>query len=193
MATIQKGFNMNWEDKIQVQKGNIGEQLVNEFLVGKNYIPYSPDVAIAHPFDRLVASKDKKRIFIADVKAKAKRRAYPDTGINVSHYNEYKYISIKYGIEVFIFFVDEENEMIYGNTLKNLDKPQVITVRDAGVVYPWVTNGIRYFPMMNMINIATIPRTEVLKMRELTTKNPKYLQMEQKQIGKTTFYKTQSI
>ena len=175
LEMTQKGSRMNWQDRTTVIKGNLGEKLVNDFLINKGYIPYSPDVAGAHPFDRLVASKDKKKIFIADAKAKAMRRAYPDTGINITHYNEYIFISTKYGIDVFIFFVDEENEKIYGNLLRKLDEPQTITVRGMEILYPLVQGNIRYFPMVNMLSIADIPTEEAAKMRELTTKNIKYL------------------
>jgi hypothetical protein len=166
---------MNWQDKTQVKKGDIGESLVDTYLKEKNFIPYSTNFNGAHPFDRLVASRDKKTIFIADVKTKAVRKWYPDTGINISNYNEYKYISLKYKINVFIFFVDEEKGKIYGNWLHKLDEKSEIQVRDKVIQYPMESNGIRYFHIEKMNVICDLTDESVAKLNEVTTKNINYV------------------
>ena len=162
---------MEWEERAEVKKGNSGEKIVNEYLINKGYIPYSPDVSTAHPFDRIVASKDKKGIFIADAKTKAKRKFYPDTGIEIKHWKEYSFISKKYSIKVFIFFFDEENQSIYGNWLSKLEEPQKITVRNNVIEYPLFQGSVIYFPMVNMVDIAKISERQAVKISELTTKN----------------------
>ncbi len=167
-------INSNWEERTTVKKGNVGERLVNEWLIQHNYIPYSPDASGAHPFDRLVASRDKKTIFIADAKTKAKRKYYPDTGINISHYQEYKFIQEKYGIDVFIFFVDEESEEIYGNILKKLDENKTVFHNGKNIQYPFEYKGIRYFPIEQMKMIAKIPKKETQILKSYSTENEAY-------------------
>ena len=117
---------MNWEDQTTVKKGNIGEDIVSDYFKARNYIPYKPDAEGSHPFDRIMARADKKEIFIAEVKTKARRIYYPDTGIDIRHYDSYKYIQDKYNIDVFIYFVDEYLKTIYGNFLRILDKERVM-------------------------------------------------------------------
>lgn len=165
---------MNWQNLPSVQKGNIGEKLVNSFLIGKGYIPYSPDVDGAHPFDRLVAAPDKKTIFIADSKAKPARKYYPDTGIDVRHYSEYKFIQDKYNIDVFLFFVDEEKREIYGGFLRHLDKIKNIDHNGKILIYPLEQNGIRYFPLEQMTHVANIPVLDAMAMKHLSQKKQEY-------------------
>ena len=172
METMQ--VNSNWQNRTTVKKGDIGESLVNEYLIKNNYIPYSPDAGGAHPFDRLVASRDKRTIFIADSKAKAKRKYYPDTGIQIKHYEEYKYIQEKYSIEVFIFFVDEESMTIYGNFLLKLNADAVIFHKGRHIKYPLEQNGIIYFPLAHMKHIANIPSDKAEAMKAYTTKKQEY-------------------
>jgi hypothetical protein len=170
------GANMatTWQNLSTVKKGNIGERLVNEFLIKKDFIPYSPDATGAHPFDRLVASRDKRTIFIADSKTKAARKYYPDTGIDIRHYNEYKFIQDKYNIEVFLFFVDEEKLEIYGNILSRLDEVRTVLHNGKFLSYPWEHQGIRYFPLEKMQHIANIPTSEAMAMKTLTSKKIEY-------------------
>ncbi len=78
-----------WGERTSAQKGALGEQIVDRYLVEQGYIPYGSLIDGAHPFDRLCASRDKREVFIADVKSKACRLFYPDTGIGLRHYQEY--------------------------------------------------------------------------------------------------------
>lgn len=172
MAMTQQ--SLDWHDLTQVKKGDIGESIVNAYLIGKGFIPYSPCAEGAHPFDRLVTSRDKKTIFIAEIKTKAKRKFYPDTGINISHYREYKHIQDKYGIDIFIFFVDEESKKVYGNTLKILDTKRTIECRGKILEYPLEQCGIRYFFIDNTEHIADIPESESVILQSLTTKKSYY-------------------
>lgn len=110
-----------WEDKTQVKKGNFAEKIVHSFLESKNYVVYVPTTDGAHTFDRL-AIKDKEHVLIAEIKAKPKLNNYDETGFEYRHYLEYKKISNKHQIPVFIFFVDEMLKEIYGNFLDRLEK-----------------------------------------------------------------------
>ena len=165
----------NWQNLTSVKKGNIGESLVIEYLANKGFMPYSPAAPGPHPFDHLVASKNKRTIFIADSKTKAARRYYPDTGINIEHYEEYTYIQNKYNIKVYIFFVDEEKKKIYGNWLSELEKPTTVNHNEKKINYPLKQKNIIYFPLCHTKPVVDIPEGDILEMRKLTTKKEQYI------------------
>lgn len=171
---IQKN-SKDWHSKTTVKKGDLGEFLVDKFLMSKGMIPYHPNINIAHPFDRLVASKNKKIICIVDIKTKARRNYYPDTGIDKKHYDEYTFLMKKYNIPVFLFFVDEMEGCIYGNYLHILSQPTDIKYKNKLLKYPLEQNGIIYFPLCLMRNIAKLDENEIQKLRQLSTRNYLYL------------------
>jgi hypothetical protein len=169
---------MDWNDKITVKKGNIGERLVDEYLLARGYIPYRPVEGYAHPFDRLCASPDKRTIFVADAKAKPARKYYPDTGINIKTFNEYKYIQDKYNIDVFLFFVDEDAMRIYGEFLRVLEKPRRIEHNGKELRYPLMQPPIIYFPLSIMRNIAPIKPDDVAMLKHYSTRSLDYRVLE---------------
>ena len=111
----------NWEDKTTVKKGDFAEDIVHKFLEDKGYIVYVPKTKGAHAFDRM-AIKNKEQAIIAEIKAKAKLNNYDETGFEYRHYLDYKKISTKHNLPVFIFFVDEMLKEIYGNFLSKLEQ-----------------------------------------------------------------------
>jgi hypothetical protein len=167
-----------WQDKIQVKKGNIGESLVKSFLHNKGCIIYEPITEKAHGFDKLV-SIGKDRLFIAEVKTKAKRNFYPDTGIDIRHYEEYKKISVLHNLPIFIFFVDESIGLVYGNFLSVLEKKKTIVIKKNGqrmvMVYPIKQGNIIYFYQPNMKNIAPITQETIEEIKKLSTRRYDYL------------------
>lgn len=174
MMSINSKDSSNWNNKLSVLKGNFGECIVTDYLISKGYIPYRPDAPGAHPFDRLCASKDKKHIFIAEIKTKPARTYYPDTGINVGHYKDYLNIQNKYGIDVFLFFVDQDKKRIYGNKLAELVKRIEVFHNNKKLIYPLEQCGIIYFPLKLMIDIWQLDSDECLKLNELSERNIKY-------------------
>ena len=64
------------------------------------------------------------------------------------HYGDYTHITEKYGIRVFIAFVDEREKSIYGNFLDELDKP-------SGR-YPLRYPDVVYFPLSSMRVISEL-------------------------------------
>jgi len=164
---------VDWQDKMTVKKGNIGEAIVHSYLESLGYIVYKPITDGGHPFDRL-AVKDREKIIIAEVKTKAHRNLYPDTGINVKHYNEYKAVSEKYGIRVFLFFVDEMNGKVYGNFLDELEKPQAVTHSGRKLYYPLRQKDIIYFPLKSMIVVGHLTEQQIKILREYSTRNYEY-------------------
>ena len=168
-----KPINFNWEEKVTVKKGNFAEDIVREYLEGKGFIVYEPITAAAHGFDKL-AVKDKKQFVIAECKAKAKRKYFDDTGFNIKHYMEYKYAEKKHNIPVFIFFIDEHLEEIYGNWLSELEKPYIEINKPYGE-YPIKNKSIIYFPMHNMRrNLYKLSKEQVKYLRTHSTRNYDY-------------------
>jgi len=161
---------MNWEDKTEVQKGNFAEDIVKEYLESRGFIVYKPVTPNAHAFDNL-AIKDKRELTIIECKAKARRKYYPDTGINISNYNEYKYISEKHKLPVFIFFIDESLAEIYGNFLSELEKEIHVNYK----VYPLKEKGIIYFPIASMRrNIYKLTEDQIAFLKKKSNRNYDY-------------------
>lgn len=165
---------MNWDEKPQVKKGKIGEALVDEYLRSKGIVPYIPKANGAHPFDRLCASADKKRLYVAEVKTKPRRKFYPDTGFNEKNFSDYVHISMTYNMDVFVYFVDEIKKEIYGGELfGKLNQPRQVKNSLEELNYPWRHNGIIYFPLEAMEHIAWLSDEEVKELIALrTTKYP---------------------
>ena len=93
-----------------------------------------------------------------------------ETGLNTSHYEEYKYISSKYNLPIFIFFVDEMLKEIYGNFLHKLEisKREITTKQNK---------KITLFKMENMIrNIYLLKDNEIEEIKRYNTRNYEYLQ-----------------
>tara|TARA_Y100000034_G_C6808457_1_gene363200 strand:+ start:305 stop:793 length:489 start_codon:yes stop_codon:yes gene_type:complete len=156
----------------QVKKGNLGEKIVDEHFEGQGYIIYEPTTNAAHLIDRLYV-KDKKQLIFADVKTKAKRNLYPDTGFDYKHYKEYKMLQ-DMGLEVWIFFVDEVEGGVYGNTLKELSKPCEIQHNGKIIKYPLRWGEIIYFYRNNMEIVRLLTTEEVKEIRGYNTRNYEY-------------------
>jgi hypothetical protein len=169
---------MTFTEQPTYQIGQIGERLIDEFLKQKGYVPYYPLPGVAHPFDRLIATPDKRRICIVEVKTKCRREAYDDTGINQRHFDDYQHITFTYSLPLFLAFVDAKVGQIYGNYWTELLK----TREPEGVVwlngkafghggcqsYPWTDRGIVYFPLsaMRVLHVLTAEeRAEILAKR----------------------------
>jgi Holliday junction resolvase len=166
--------NFKWDDLKTVKKGNFAEKIVDDFLEEKGFVIYNPSTKGPHAFDRL-AIREKKDIIIAECKAKASRKYYPDTGINYKHYKEYKYIENKYKIPVFIFFIDELKKQIYGNFLTKLEQK----TENKNIQYPFIQKTkksieIIYFPLLHMINVCNLDDEQVKYLKENSTRNYEY-------------------
>lgn len=157
------------------KKGAVGESIVDRYLKENGVIPYKPDVNCAHPFDRLCASRDKKNLYITEVKSKAARKYYPDTGINERHFETYRNISKKYGIEILIYFVDEEERKVYGGPLSRISKKHLVEHKGRILEYPIFQRGIVYFPLELMTDVADLTLDDALRLANLTTKSEAYM------------------
>ena len=152
-----------------VKKGDVGEQIVDKFLEGRGVVVYKPPGDCSHPFDRLCV-KNRESIFIAEIKTKPKRKYYPDTGFDYLDYLEYLRFQER-GINVYIFFVDEETGTIYGNWLKIISKQQNINYKNRVLEYPHRENDIIYFPVDSMEFIDFINKDDAEAIKEFSTGN----------------------
>lgn len=165
---------VEWKNKRTVMKGDVGEKIIDNFLKDKGIIPYRPIPECVHPFDRLCSNKDGSIVFIADIKTKARRKYYPDTGIDLCHFNKYQAISEKYGVKVFIFFVDEGEQRIYGNYLHVLNSKRIIVWDDKTLEYPIKSNNIIYFPIQLMRDICSLSKEKTEELKQLSTRSYEY-------------------
>lgn len=113
---------MNWKDKKEVKKGDIGEKIVKEYLEKQGHIVYQPITSGAHYFDML-ATKDKQEVIALDVKTKARLNKFEATGINLTHYEDYKRLNNTTQIPFYIYFVDEMEGKVYRQLLNKLPEP----------------------------------------------------------------------
>jgi len=131
-----------WQDKTEVKRGNIGEKLVKDYLESLGCIIYEPVTDGSHLFDKLVLHPTRK-LFICEVKTKPARLKYPDTGVDIRHYNSYKSVMNNYKLDVLLVFVDDLNRSMYGNWLSELDKPfGDYPLKHKGIIY-WHINTMR--------------------------------------------------
>lgn len=173
----------SWESRIEVQKGNRGERIVRDYLESKGWIVYEPKTQGAHAFDKLCV-KDKKHMIIAEVKTKARMNKWNASGFNTSHYEEYLNIHNKYGIEIFIFFVDEKYKQIYGNKLSVLKQPY----KASDGNYPMKVNTqygktVTIFSRDVMIDIATINDEDAQFLKEHSKRNYSYSFIDQGKVS----------
>jgi len=164
------------EEKRQRTK-EIGEQILDRFLLEQGLVRYRPDPNDgAHPFDRLAASRDKRQIVIGEVKTKPRRQAYADTGINRRHFDDYMHNTTKYGLPLFLAFVDFEIGAMYGNWWSELIKTRESDIPKHGLdadgvirceTYPWEQNSIVYFPLSAMRTYYMLTDAERAELRAL--------------------------
>jgi hypothetical protein len=185
-----------FKEKITTKKGDYGELIGDKRLKEKGIIAYMPVFDGAHPFDRLCATLDKKILFVNEYKTKPYRLYYPDTGFNLSQYKGYVYTRDKYNMDIFICFVDEIKKEAYGNWLRKLENEIIVSndeinkhrMKNIGkqynkgdIKYPLIeksnkrdNRAIIYFPLKNTKFLFKITEEEILKLKELSSRNYNY-------------------
>ena len=164
---------MSWGDKIQVKKGDIGEDLVIKYLKVNGYeiLEHNREVG-PHPYD--IMARGKKGDFIVEVKSKPRRDNYPDTGVDLKHYNDYKTVSRDKKITVFLFFVDENSGKVYGGDLSSLDVKKTHNYNNRNYEYPKVENGIIYFFQPSMSVFFELTKEDTDSLKGFCSRNSKY-------------------
>jgi Holliday junction resolvase len=165
--------NSSWNSKIEVKKGNRGEQIVYEFLKKKGWIVYKAVTDGSHCFDFFFFI-DRRELRVIEVKTKAKRNKYPDTGFALKHYEEYKRIMERHNLEIYIVFVDEGSGDIYGNFLRKLEEPKVLFINNKQMIYPNVCFDTIYFPVENMVTIAKLNEQDVDYLKTYSKRSYEY-------------------
>ena len=128
--------------------GTLAEQmLINEFITGKGYFPFTPSADGSHPVDSCAFSWSGVSWYM-DVKAKSRRKYYEDTGIDLADYNKY----IKYDKPTYLLFADLVQGTVYGNWISNL------RIKTEGDVI--------YFPLEDMIHYRNLTDVEQATLKQ---------------------------
>lgn len=159
-----------WQNKKEVIKGNIGENIVRLHLEQKGYIVYEPVTNAAHHFDKLI-SKNKKYLAIVEIKTYEKLKYKEETGINLKNYNEY--LDIK-NIPVFVFFVDHITKSIYGNKLNILQQEKIINNKKFPYVMETKTGSKQMFHLSSMKTIYNLTEEQCLILKQKTNISEQY-------------------
>lgn len=149
----------DFKTKSTTLKGTYAERLVLEFLDRQRVQVYTPHPhwqEKPHGIDGFGLHRSKLKLFGFDIKAKARRTHYPDTGIDLRHYGSYKFIEQHNGIQVYLFFVDEYIKKMYGNWLSVLEHERCVQHQDELLAYPRRERNIIYFPLEAMVDICKI-------------------------------------
>jgi hypothetical protein len=176
-------MNNNFDSLVTAQKGNIGEDLVDKKLFLLGYQTYKPSFNESHKFDRLIFSKKTNTFYISDIKTKPSRKFFPDTGIDVKHFNTYMESSKNTSLDFLLLFVDELSKTIYGNTLKELTKISFVEHNSKTIEYPLIQKGIIYFPLEKMIKFADLTDEEANIIWNKTTMNKEYQNIDSSKLN----------
>lgn len=150
MATIHRSF------KTALKKGEIGEQIVQEYLERRGLVVYRPVTNGAHSFD-MMAIRNRQNAVAIDVKAKARLNKWRATGVNQRHFEEYRAFSEHHNMPFWLFFVDEYEQRVYGNNLRVLET----LYRAEKVTFPHIMHtktgtDIRLWHLDSMVHIANL-------------------------------------
>ena len=143
-------------------KGEIGEQIVTQYLEKKGWIVYRPYTKDkAHYFDMLCTFNKEKTIAI-DVKTKARLNKWNAQGINVKSYNEYLNFVKNTNVKFYLIFVDDKIGQVYLADITKLDKP----------IYP--NEHIIAWNLEDMKYLFTISNEDIERLTEHDQRNYKF-------------------
>lgn len=161
---------MNWHDRTEVKKGDVGERIVKNYLESKGGVVYKPITNKAHHFDMLF-SYNKTQTIVIEVKTQERLNRYKETGITISHYKDY--LRIK-NIPVYLFFVDYSTKTVYGNSLDILSQEYLKDDK----MFPFEregSSGTRVnFHLDTMKTYTKLSDLEIEELKRFTTKKEKY-------------------
>lgn len=108
----------NFNNLRTTKKGTAAELLlINEFVLSKGYVPITPSVPMAHPWDAAGVSYATGEVdWLLDVKCKERLRSYPTIGIDTADLEKYS----TYTKPMYILFADTLSGEVYGNWLCKL-------------------------------------------------------------------------
>jgi len=153
--------NIDWHSKTEVKKGDLGEQIILDFLHLKGFVIYKPITKAAHLIDYFGLGKNKK-LYCFEVKTKRRMAKYDKTGFELRHWQEYLHLTARHNVDIFFFFVDDFEECIYGAWLSKLK--QSFAHIGSQVV----------FPLSLMTKIEELPSEIIETLTSHTTENYNY-------------------
>lgn len=169
----------SWEDRIEVVIGDLGESLVDKYIMNRWWTAYIPQKSLSHAFDRLVATMENPdEFFIIEVKTKPMMKYYPESGFNLSHYERYKAVEKRHNLTVFIYFVDYVARIIYGGKLSDISRPHKLFYNcnnKKGEQYPRLISSskkdIIMFPVELMEEIYELTNEEIAMFNGISKRN----------------------
>lgn len=138
---------MEWQKIQTVQKAQIAEDFIADVLKQRKCVVYRTQGR--HKVD-FVVEHNGNWAFV-DVKAKARRKYYADTGIDLADWATYWQIQEMTGIPVYIVFVDDYTKTCYYanlDVLKQEDIPGYPMIEEKRYIY---------FPLSKMQYLCSIP------------------------------------
>lgn len=161
-----------WNNKIEVKKGNIGEDIIQEYFENEGYVIYKAVTDKSHPVD-LLAFKNNLLEFAIEVKTYPKYKIHHYTGVNENNYNSYIDFFKKNNKDVFLIFIDIDMKKIYGNFISKLIEEVLID----GEIYPSLkqtkTKGNKMVFHLSMLENLNIQLEDeiIKKIKEYDTNN----------------------
>ena len=155
-----------WHNLPEVKKGDFGESLIQQHFEKLGCVCYKAVSACGHPCDMLCID-DSYKIRLVEVKTKASRNKYSDTGFDEEHYQVYKEFSKSNNTRIYIYFVDPKLKKIYGNYLDVLEEKRFVN----GVEYPRLEPNrgtcfrIIYFPLEAMEDLRDLTEEELAELK----------------------------
>jgi hypothetical protein len=145
-----------WNDKVQVKKGDIGEEIIDTLLIDEGYHIFASLINGPHLFDRYAFNLEKNKHFYFDVKTKARLNNWEAQGIDEKHYLKYLQAADKLNISFYIFFIDENNGEVHSADIKKLKEklfyiPMKKTNHDK--IVAWNLKDMKYIGKINDVNI----------------------------------------
>lgn len=158
---------------VSLEKGAVGERICRQYLERKGWVVYQPMTDGAHAFDML-AIKNKERAIAMDVKAKARMNRWYATGINQRHFRTYEGFSNRHSMPFWLFFVDEHERRIYGNSIDALETQVEADGRLWPTVMTFKNVETRVWHLSQMLTLAVIDDQCALELAALNQRSYGY-------------------
>ena len=111
----------NWNERNKVKIGDIGEDMIKDYLEKKGYIIYKPISNCSHPID-IISFNNTDSMSFNEVKVKPRRWRYNDTGVDLRSWRRYVKLINEYKTNLNIYFIDEYENCIYSIFLNDIYK-----------------------------------------------------------------------
>ena len=148
--------------KIALKKGDIGEEIITDFLEKKGWIVYRPFTKDkAHYFDML-CTLNKEKIIAIDVKTKARLNNWNAQGIDIRSYNQYLNFVKTTSVNFYLIFVDDKTGVVHLADLIKLKNP----IYPNSKIIAWNVEDMKY--------LFTISKEDIKRLSEYDQRNYKF-------------------